>query len=98
MKSITDRINDYRAIIIDNPIDPITYNEWHSMALGLVGLPLGYGGFPLVTGLVTLLAITGYLPRAESRGIGTATVVEEPWYFSVTVGVTYAIGVVLRSL
>lgn len=95
MNSIRDRIENYRKIIFDTPVDPLSYNEWHAIALGTIGYPLGRGKHSLVTFLVTLGAITGIFPRDAdpgSGGIGTATVVREAWYFVVTVNVTYAIG------
>ena len=94
-KSIGERIENYRKVIFQTPIDALSFNEWHAIALGTIGYPLGRGQHTLVTTLVTLAAITGYLPLStdpDSGGIGTATAVIEPWYFCVTVNVTYAIG------
>lgn len=83
-------------ILLPNPIDDMTFGEWHSATIGLIGFYLGRANHPRVAALLALAAITGVQPGSKFQPIGWDNVIKEPWYFSAVLLGSYLAGEATR--
>ena len=83
-------------ILLPNPIDDMTFAEWHSATIGLVGFYLGRSNHPRVAFLLALAAIVGVQPGPKFRPTGWESVTEESWYFATVLLGSYLAGEATR--
>jgi len=86
---LRDSVPDWLPAPIRRWLRDLTYNEWHMVVLGLIGLPIGGAwatGGPLVRTLLTLIgvAITIIALYRVQNATSTARLLSrETWYFAV---------------
>lgn len=89
--------HEANEVLFPNRIDPLTFDEFHSLVLGLTGFWLGRGRRPGVAFTLALVALVG--PHSDHDGplsAGLGTITEEPWYFIAALAASYALGRVLQ--
>lgn len=68
-------------ILLPNPINDLTFTEWHAAVIGLVGFYLGRTNHPRIAALLALAALLGIQPGPAGRSDGWSSATDEPWYF-----------------
>ena len=83
-------------ILLPNPIDDLTFDEWHSALGGLIGFYLGRTNHPRVAAGLALAALLGVKTGPVGRSSGWESATGEPWYFSTMLLVAYLLGEATR--
>lgn len=93
-------MSDKRNIDIGHWAGTLTYEEIHSAALGLIGVPLGMAwaaGMMEAVGALLLLLI-GYIfgvRKLPVKADAAEAIRNEPWYFVFTLVIALVIGTVI---